>query len=253
MPLIASFAVIVALAASSAAPTAEVRVVRFAAEGLSATELDAAKARVSEELLLMGAQSSFSDGIDADCIADPICRSTLGEGVVGLLDVQLFRVGPILQVKVSLFAADGESVTTVERAVNAEGMAQAASLLGPELAPHVRALQEAAAPSATATDAEKSESATGQTESTAARPSDNGLAWIVAGGGAVVLGLGAIVALTASGIAIWQTSIAYTASAPGEAKGVALVVAPLAAGAIGVGAVLILVGGGVTFSGLLLE
>lgn len=200
-------------------------------DGMSDADLDAARARLTEELLLMGARVPPQD--DA---------SGAEAGPHATLDVTLVRVGPILQLQAQLRSPADELLLEVDRAVNADTLSRE-TLLGTEMAKAVRALWRPTAPPAR--DGADAGARAGPLEAQEASPpaaplpaEERGASWWwlpVAGGLAAMAGSGALLAVVGLGLSLQQTFLAYTPTTAGPHKALALVIAPAALGAAGAG------------------
>lgn len=238
-------ALLLPLALGAASPPS-VLLARVQADGMSEEDAAASQRRIEEELVLMGAQPVVREtAAEAACFDDAACVGELAGEHAAVLHVELLRVGPLVQVTARLFDPEGKTLFETDRSVNAEGIAATGTMLGPEIAPHIRGLG-AAAPS---------EEPKPEPEPPApAAPSDGGSLFLplVAVGGTLA-GVGLLVAAGGGIVAVERTATAYTPTTPGEDKAIALAVAPWAVGAAAFGLVLAAAGGGVLAAAFVLE
>jgi hypothetical protein len=235
------------LVAAAAAPQPPTVVIgRFVGEGMSERDLDSARARVEEELVLMGAAHEPATEPPApECFDDHACVASVAGARAGVLEVTLTRVGPLLQVNARLFARDGVLLFAADRSVNAEGIAGTGSLLGTEFAPHIRGL---AAPEP---EPEPTDETPPPDDGGAASAGGPDFMLLVSGGALAVVGVG--MAAVGGAIAAQQTAVAYTPSTPGDEKAGALVLAPTMAVIGAVGAIAAIGGIGLVGAAFLLE
>jgi len=106
----------------------------FTADALDPEVASEAKTRIINELSALGVSFlSSKDKVDMEinCIETPKCllRTVSGHGVAGVLDVRVFRFGPMVRVSIRTFdASTGEKVLETETIASAEGFPKSASL-----------------------------------------------------------------------------------------------------------------------------
>ena len=191
---------IITLLMSLEGGAADVRLLPVRGVGLEKATLEGARARVLDELGLMGLAVEQSEkSAKADCFSDPSCAGPLSGPTAGVIDIELVRFGPDLIITARFFDRSGEEKASAERTVLTEGFQVSGTLLGAEFATAMReAVDNAPDP---LLDVEHGASGTPELEteagasSTSAQESESGvptLALGLAGGGAAILAIGVL-------------------------------------------------------------
>lgn len=245
---------LLAVLASAAPQTVVLLPVR--AVGLSQETASAARTRVLDELQLMGfSLESREEAVEPSCLEDPACRGGLAGDALGVVDVEVLRFGPDLQVTARLFAPDGTERTRTERSVTAEGFGISGTLLGPEFAEALRELAAARGPTSTAgVEADGPDDAPAPIDgapkegddATTSEAEEGGLSPLglgISAGGAAVLVVGLVVVAGGGFAYLAAQSVLYNAGAARDEKDTALFVRM-------VGAILFGAGVGITSAGI---
>ncbi len=213
---------------ASQAP-ADVRVLPVRGVGLEKATLTAARARVLDEIKLMGITiDEVKKTPDASCFEDPSCVGGLSGDSAGVLDVELARFGPDLIITSRFFDRTGELRANAERTVTSEGFQMSGTLLGPEFATAIREAIDAAPdpllnvdPGQQGDSGDDGHASTSTSTDDGAVTEEGGLpiaGIAVTGVGAGIAVFGAIVAAAGTGMTAYALSVLFDRTSAGADK-----------------------------------
>ena len=224
--------------------------------GLDAATTKAVKARLESELSAAEVPSRMlSLSPAAACFESEPCVQGLLKGGPALLDVEVVRVGPLVQLSLRLFGADGSLLDGAGNTAEADAFPGEGAIIDGELLRQVQA-QVPKAPPPTAPAIASSPQATETKVIEVAQPEQPkgpqslpllgyGGIGVAAAGGLLVVGSG-LVALSEANVLEDATSLRLD-------KDRALVLGPVALGVMGAGVLVLGAGGAMTSVGFAME
>lgn len=228
------------LQAVAPAEAKEVVLGGFRTVGLSEGESATYRARLEEELAAVGVRLVEPElPLDPSCYDELECLEAAPAGKDGLVDVELVRVGPFLQVKFRLWGAEAEALLDEEGMQDADALASGGALVPAELVERIGAsgqpLESLAPPPSSVTE----ELVTAPVE----QPDDPEGVPVLGYSGIGVAVLGGALLVGGGLLALSEMAVLENATTLGPEKERARVLGPSALVAAGVGAV-VLGGGG---------
>lgn len=227
----------------------------FRTVGLSDEETETYRARLEEELNAMGVLlKAPATDIDVSCYDDLECLQSAPGDTKGLLDVELVRVGPFMQVKFRFWNPETELLLDEDGMEDAESFASESKLVPEEFAERVGASGQPVAPTS---DDDGEDTDTQVTEEITApapvQPSSEEEPPVLGYAGIGVAVLGGVLLVGGGLLALNEMSVLENAQSLGADKERARVLGPSALVAAGIGAVVLGGGSGLAtmgFSGM---
>lgn len=239
-----SLVLVALLQAVAPTQTTDVTLGGFRTVGLTDEETTSYRARLEEELNAIGvALREPASPIGVECYDDLACLESAPGDTKGLLDVELVRVGPFMQVKFRFWDTAAELALDEDGMEDAEEFASEGKIVPAMFAERVGASGSPIAQAEEVSEPEPTQVTEEIQTAPAEEPSDPEEMPVMGYAGIGVAAVGGLVLLGGSLLALNEASVLENAQSVGTDKERARVLGPSALVAAGVGAV-VLGGGG---------